>query len=91
MTHETRIHYTAPNPYKGCVKPRIPRDPQVFPVVIVEGKHPVPYRTRSLSLPTPMVLHEGSCGRVGHCRNTFPVCGMVNTNTGEHSPENACQ
>ena len=44
-----------------------------FPVAIVEGKHPVPFRTRSLSLPTLMVLHEGSCGRVRRCRNTYTV------------------
>ena len=38
--------------------------------VIAEGKHPVTFRTRKLSLPAPMVLHPGGCGRVGRRRNT---------------------
>src|SRR3569833_2315644 len=37
-------------------------------VVIAVGKHPVPFRTRKLSPPAPMVLHRGRCGRVGHRR-----------------------
>ena len=37
---------------------------------MAEGKHPVPYRTRKLSLPAPMVLHAGACGRVGDRRTT---------------------
>ena len=32
------------------------------------GKRPVPFRTRKLSLPAPMVLHSRGCGRVGHRR-----------------------
>ena len=42
-------------------------------VAIAGRNHPVPFRTRSLSLPTLMVLHEGSCGRVRRCRNTYTV------------------
>ena len=37
-------------------------------VAIVVGKRPDPFRTRKLSQPTPMVLHPGGCGRVGHRR-----------------------
>lgn len=37
--------------------------------VIAAGKRPVPFRTRKLSLPAPMVLHSTGCGRVGHRRN----------------------
>src|SRR3954462_4653196 len=37
-------------------------------VVIAVGKHPVPFRTRKLSPPAPMVLHRRRCGRVGHRR-----------------------
>src|SRR5260370_338455 len=37
-------------------------------VVLAEGKHPVPSRTRKLSPPAPMVLHGRLCGRVGHRR-----------------------
>jgi hypothetical protein len=39
-------------------------------VVIAVGKHPVPFRTRKLSPPAPMVLHRGRCGRVGHRRTS---------------------
>lgn len=37
-------------------------------MVIAAGKRPVPFRTRKLSLPAPMVLHPPGCGRVGHRR-----------------------
>ena len=37
---------------------------------IATGKHPVPSRTRKLSLPAPMVLQPRGCGRVGR-RRTF--------------------
>ena len=40
-----------------------------FPVVIGEGSHPFPFRTRKLSSLPPMVLHAQVCGRVGHCRD----------------------
>jgi hypothetical protein len=40
-----------------------------FPVVIGEGSHPFPFRTRKLSSLPPMVLHAKVCGRVGHCRD----------------------
>ena len=43
-----------------------------FPVVIGEGSHPFPFRTRKLSPLPPMVLHAQVCGRVGHCRGLFP-------------------
>src|SRR6478752_7287732 len=42
-----------------------------FPVVIGEGSHPFPFRTRKLSSLPPMVLHAKVCGRVGHCRDYF--------------------
>src|SRR5215203_4299278 len=35
---------------------------------IAKGKHPVPYRTRKLSLSAPMVLQPRGCGRVGRRR-----------------------
>src|ERR671925_72855 len=35
---------------------------------MAEGKRPVPFRTRKLSPPAPMVLHPRGCGRVGHRR-----------------------
>ena len=48
-------------------------------VVSAVGSRPVPFRTRKLSLPAPMVLHLGGCGRVGHCRHhsflLLRVCG----------------
>src|SRR3954468_21009959 len=40
----------------------------VVSVVIAVGKRPVSFRTRKLSLPAPMVLHSGGCGRVGRRR-----------------------
>ena len=39
-----------------------------FPVVIGEGSHPFPFRTRKLSPLPPMVLRAKVRGRVGHCR-----------------------
>lgn len=53
-------------------RPRGLRRPvsETVPVAMAEGKHPVPYRTRKLSLPAPMVLHAGACGRVGDRRTT---------------------
>ena len=38
---------------------------------IAKGKHPVPYRTRKLSLSAPMVLQPRGCGRVGRRRTTI--------------------
>src|ERR687892_316425 len=49
-------------------------------VAIAEGKHPVPFRTRKLSPPAPMVLPWRRGGRVGRCRNIFstrPRRGLV--------------
>src|SRR5436190_14525441 len=40
-----------------------------FPVVIGEGSHPFPFRTRKLSSLPPMVLRGKLRGRVGHCRD----------------------
>ena len=37
-------------------------------VVLAAGSRPVPFRTRKLSLPAPMVLHPGGCGRVSYRR-----------------------
>jgi hypothetical protein len=42
-----------------------------FPVVIGEGPHPFPFRTRKLSPLPPMVLRGKLRGRVGHCREYF--------------------
>ena len=42
-------------------------------VVIVEGLHPFPSRTRKLSPPTPMVLRGKPRGRVGRCQGIFIV------------------
>ena len=56
-------------------RPRGLRRPvsETVPVAMAEGKHPVPYRTRKLSLPAPMVLHAGACGRVGDRRTTHTI------------------
>ena len=49
----------------------LPRaDPQ-FPVVFSTRPHPIPSRTRKLSLSEPMVLQGKPCGRVGRCRDYF--------------------
>ena len=45
-------------------------------VVLAVGSRPVPFRTRKLSPPAPMVLHSGGCGRVGRRRHKkFIVVG----------------
>ena len=43
---------------------------RMFPVVLPEGPHPFPYRTRKLSPPRPMILLPRGSGKVGHCRVT---------------------
>src|SRR5260221_7443599 len=40
-----------------------------FPVVIERGSHPFPFRTRQLSLSSPMILRGQLCGKVGHRRD----------------------
>src|SRR5215211_1081152 len=45
---------------------------------MAEGKRPVPFRTRKLSPPAPMVLHSRGCGRVGHRRTSSNVEGHPN-------------
>src|SRR6476619_5107446 len=40
-------------------------------VAIAEGSHPVPFRTRKLSPPAPMVLPWRRGGRVGRRRDIF--------------------
>ena len=42
-----------------------------FPVIIGEGKHTFPYRTRSLSLLPSMVVRPRCCARVDCCRVKF--------------------
>ena len=44
-----------------------------IPVVIAEGPHPFPFRTRKLSPPAPMVLRGRPRGRVGRRRDFFMV------------------
>src|SRR3954447_2130604 len=65
-----------PTPPVGCV-PRVWLFDVVDRVTAVtaEGKRPVPFRTRKLSSPAPMVLHPGGCGRVGHRRTFFTLEG----------------
>ena len=43
---------------------------RMFSVVLPEGPHPFPYRTRKLSPPRPMILLPSGSGKVGHCRVT---------------------
>lgn len=54
-----------PTPLWGCVE-------TVLSVATAGRVRPVPYRTRKLSSPAPMVLHPVGCGRVGHRRHTNP-------------------
>ena len=42
--------------------------PNQLLVVTAERPHPIPFRTRSLSSPAPMVLQRRRCGRVGRCQ-----------------------
>ena len=43
-----------------------------FLAITAEGPHPIPSRTRKLSLPAPMVLQGSLCGRVGRCQIYAP-------------------
>jgi hypothetical protein len=40
-----------------------------LPVILPQGKHPFPSRTRKLSPAGPIVLHAKVCGRVGRRRH----------------------
>src|SRR5947199_3457911 len=40
-----------------------------FPVIIERGSHPIPFRTRQLSLSSPMILRGQLCGKVGRRRD----------------------
>src|SRR3979409_2764305 len=40
-----------------------------FPVGIERGSHPFPFRTRQLSLSSPMILRGQLCGKVGRRRD----------------------
>src|SRR5438067_10105080 len=53
-----------------------------FPVVLPEGPHPIPSRTRKLSPPGPMVLHGSPCGRVGRRRSLFPAPAVAHSDGG---------
>src|SRR5437879_2604057 len=55
---------------------------------MAEGKRPVPFRTRKLSPPAPMVLHSLGCGRVGRRRTSSPkglVVGHISV-CSDHKP-----
>ena len=72
--YNTRVHYTISEPTNTLESPHPQgreRQPKNVSVVIAQGKRPVPFRTRKLSLAAPMVLHPRGCGRVGH-RRTHP-------------------
>src|SRR5690606_2026142 len=56
---------SSPPPLWGCVE-------TALSVATAGRVRPVPYRTRKLSSPAPMVLHPVGCGRVGHRRHTNP-------------------
>src|SRR5687767_6803950 len=42
-----------------------------FPVIIERGSHPFPFRTRQLSLSSPMILSGQLFGKVGRRRDKF--------------------
>lgn len=62
---------------------------QSVSVAIAEGRHPVPYRTRKLSPPAPMVLPGKLGGRVGRRRDPSrtapPEGGAVRLSPGEQT------
>ncbi len=72
----TRVHSTIPQHHHTH------NNPTAVAVVIAPGKRPVPYRTRKLSLDTPMVLHPPGCGRVGHHRHPPLTRGPHHTGRG---------
>ena len=76
----TRVHSTIPQHHHTH------NNPTAVAVVIAPGKRPVPYRTRKLSLDTPMVLHPPGCGRVGHHRHPPLTRGPHHTPTTPHQP-----
>ena len=63
---------TPPTPTdKAVVGPGCGHGVHRVTAAIAAGKHPVPSRTRKLSLPAPMVLQSRGCGRVGRRRTTL--------------------
>src|SRR5215207_9638446 len=63
-----RVHCAVPEIRSELSEPHLHR----VSVIMARGKHPVPFRTRKLSLSAPMVLHGGPCGRLGRRRTFTP-------------------
>ena len=59
---------------------------QSVSVAIAEGRHPVPYRTRKLSPPAPMVLPGKLGGRVGRRRSIFTTAAPTRGGFGVSRP-----
>ena len=81
-THPSRT------PTLGCGKTSEHRSTLVS-VVIAVGKRPVPFRTRKLSPPAPMVLRSGERGRVGHRRHPHHLEREEPTPQGQGSSRSA--
>ena len=65
-----RVHINRPTPHPQCFHGRVCGVHRVT-AAIASGKHPVPSRTRKLSLTAPMVLQPRGCGRVGRRRTNI--------------------
>ena len=75
-----RVHCTISQTTNIGIIPHTPgvgRQHKNVSVAIAQGKRPVPFRTRKLSLAAPMVLHPPGCGRVGHRRTHPPQGGDI--------------
>lgn len=73
--HHTPARTRQPQPARETSQERVGEWTRVT-AAIAKGKHPVPSRTRKLSLSAPMVLHPRECGRVGR-RRTYFVVGVT--------------
>ena len=68
-----RVHINRPTPHPQDTAPGRVCGVHRVTAAIASGKHPVPSRTRKLSLTAPMVLQPRGCGRVGRRRTNIGV------------------
>ena len=63
-----RVRYAIPEPHTPPAGRGVAARDRVAAVIAAGTRPDLPFRTRKLRLPAPMVLHPPGCGRVGHRR-----------------------
>ena len=73
----TRVRYAIPEPHTPPAGRGVAARDRVAAVIAAGTRPDLPFRTRKLRLPAPMVLHPPGCGRVGHRRQTTTKGGAA--------------